>query len=233
MDKKQRGKPLLSRISVKKRTPRKIIRVVLVEDHQFLRDALRLMFDKACGITIVGESDNGADAITLIQDLRPDVCIMDIMMKGLNGIDATRRIIMECPGTRVLAFSASLRRQCVAQMIQAGASGYVVKTCSSVELIEAVRTVARGEQFFSPEILAGYFEESQSMDSTLSAVLTERERTVVELIAHGKSTNEIADIMALSARTVEAHRMKIIRKLGASTVADIVRFAIKEGILKV
>lgn len=225
---------ILSRIDIGKRAQSVGIRIVIVEDHHFLRDALKLMFDKARNITIVGESDNGADAVGKVRELRPDVCIMDITMKGLNGIDATRQILAECPETRVLAFSASLRRKSVSQMMQAGASGYMVKTCSGGELIEAVRTVARGEQFFSPEIVAGLFAEFPKSEAhaghPIARVLSPRELTVIELIAQGKASKEIADIMALSVRTVEAHRMKIIQKTGASSVAEIVRFAIKEGI---
>lgn len=225
---------ILSRIAVTKGEPPATIRVFIVEDHHFLRDALKLMFDKARSIAIIGESDNGVDAVQRVQELQPDVCIMDIAMKGLNGIDATRRILAECPSTRVLAFSASIRRQSVSQMLQAGAAGYMVKTCSGEELIEAVRAVARGEQFFSPEIVAGLFSElpadGHDINHAIAGLLTPRERTVIEMIAQGKSTKEIADIMALSVRTIDAHRMNIIRKTGASTVADIVRFAIKEGI---
>jgi DNA-binding NarL/FixJ family response regulator len=227
-------KTILTRMEIKSRTQPKKIRVFIVEDHHFLRDALKMMFNKARSIAIVGESDNGVDAVARVQELRPDVCIMDITMKGLNGIDATRQILARCPDTRVLAFSASLRRKSFVQMMQAGASGYMVKTCSGQELIEAVRMVARGKQFFSPEIVAGLFAESTQSDPDsgheLTRILSPRELTVIELIAQGKSSKEIADIMALSVRTVEAFRMKIIEKTGASSVAEIVRFAIKEGI---
>lgn len=225
---------ILSRIDIKKRKSPEDIRIFIVEDHHFLRDAVKVMFNKARSIRIVGESDNGVDAVERVKELKPDVCIMDITMKGLNGIDATRQIVTECPETRVLAFSASTRRERVTRMLEVGASGYMVKTCRGEELIEAVRTVARGEQFFSPEIVAGLFAELPKGEFAagyaIAQVLSPRELTIVELISQGKSSKEIAGIMAISVRTVDSHRMKIIEKTGASTIADIVRFAIKEGI---
>jgi DNA-binding NarL/FixJ family response regulator len=223
-----------SRIAVEKNDKSSPIRVFVVEDHNFVRDALRMMFVTASDIRLVGEASNGIDAVASAKELRPDVCIMDISMNGLNGIDATRQIIAFSPETRVLAFSASLKRQYVQQMLQVGASGYIVKTCSGGELIAAVRAIARGERYFSPEILAPLSHERGEADDETdpgeSSLLSLKERTVVQLIANGKSTKEIADILDVSVRTVDTHRGNILRKTGASSVADLVKFALKEGI---
>ncbi len=215
------------------------IRVLLADDHQIVRDGLRAMLARSLDVEVVGEAENGRDAVKLAREIRPDVVVMDIGMRELNGIEATRQITSEMEGVRVVALSMHSDRRYVSEMLAAGASGYLLKDGAFDELATAIRTVAEGRTFLSQGVSDVVLEDyrrhlsGNSAPTNLSGgtrQLSGREREVLQLIAEGQSTKEIAAQLQLSAKTIETHRRQIMEKLGIYNVAGLIKYAVREGL---
>jgi len=213
------------------------VKLLLADDHKMMRDGLRAVLEKEEGVEIVGEAATGHEAIELARRLRPEIVIMDISMPDLNGVDATHRIVAEWPSAKVIVLSMSSDRRYVVAMLAAGAVGYVLKDSDSGELVQAVRAVARGHTFLSPSItglLVGGLVESETRSRSKSErPLTTREREVLQLLAEGRSSKEIASRLAISVHTVETHRRQIMDKLSLRTIAELTKYAIREGLTSV
>ncbi len=201
------------------------MRVLLADDHRMMRDGLRAVLERD-GIEVVGEAANGREAVAQARALAPDVVVMDVTMPELNGVDATRRITHVLPRTKVLALSMSADQRYVTAMLESGASGYLLKNAASDELLRALEAVMRGETFVSPSI-AG--PNARAADKALSP----RERQVLQLLAEGKSSKEIAMALEIALPTVETHRRQLTAKLNLRTIAELTKYAIREGITSV
>jgi DNA-binding NarL/FixJ family response regulator len=209
--------------------------VLLVDDHAILREGLRMVLDAQPGITVVGEAEDGRQAVELAEQLHPHIVVMDIAMPNLNGAEATRQIKRRFPGMRVIILTMHENRQYLAQIIEAGAIGAVLKRSAGTELVEAVRAAARGESFFSPTIAATMEDDYKFHLARAghddSEHLTTREREILQLIAEGQSNKAIADMLGLSIKTVQTHRAHLMEKLDAHDRTDLVRYAIQQGII--
>lgn len=205
---------------------------MLVDDHRMLREALRGILEKAGDIEVVAEADDGATAIELARTLVPDVVVMDIGLVGMSGIEATRRMLAENTGIKVLGLSTFADRRMVLQMLQAGARGYVVKSAGSEELLRGIRAVALGETYLYAEAAAAIVDSlrKQSPPGMHSETLGRREREVLQLLASGKTSAQIAEALHIATGTVEVHRRNIMRKLDLHNVAELTRYAIREGL---
>jgi DNA-binding NarL/FixJ family response regulator len=215
---------------------KKKIRILLADDHNVLRQGLRTMLDLEPDMEVVAGVGDGRAAIAKTRELAPDVVVMDIGMPDLNGIDATRRIVADLFNARVLCLSVHRERQLVQAMLEAGASGYLLKTSVRGELVDAVRTVASGETYLSPpiasDVVAHHVRSEGTSKKCAFAVLTEREREVLQLIAEGHHTKIIADRLHISPKTVLLHRENCMKKLGIDSIASLTHYAIREGIVE-
>ena len=213
-----------------------MIKVILADDHQIVRHGLRSLLSAEPDIEVVGEADNGRAVVRLVQELSPQVVIMDISMPDLNGIEATRQILTDCSGVKVIALSMHSDSLFVLNMFKAGASGYLLKDCALEELVKAVRTVMNRKIYLSPSIsdivvkdfVIGWSPEDSS--SSAYSILTAREREVLQLMAEGKTTNQIAESLCISVKTVEAHRKQLMTKLDIHSVAELTKYAIRQGL---
>jgi DNA-binding NarL/FixJ family response regulator len=212
---------------------RREIRILLVDDHEVMRAALRSLLDACEAFKVVGEAANGREIMGLIDRFEPDVVVMDINMPELNGIDATRQLRARAPNTKVLGLSVHTKGRMVSEMLNAGARGYVSKRSAASELLEAIRTVMSGKMYISPEVLGDFVEcqNGQVTGKAGLAKLTEREREVLQLLAEGSTVKEVAAKLCLSVPTIHTHRQHIMQKLNARNIADLVHFAIREGIV--
>ncbi len=213
------------------------IRVLLADDHQIVRDGLRSLLAKQMDIEVVGEAENGREALERARELRPDIVVMDIGMRELNGIEATRQVLQEVPGTSVIALSMHSDRRYVVDMLSAGASGYLLKDSAFDELALAIRTVADGRTFLyqgvSGTIIDDYLKRSNSdarPTASTGRSISPREREVLQLIAEGCSTKEAAARLHLSVKTIETHRRQIMDKLGIYNIAGLIKYAVREGL---
>jgi len=208
------------------------IRVLLVDDHELLREGLRSILEKDENVEIVGEASNGRDAVALSRTLHPDVVIIDVGMKGLNGVDATRQIRSEFPKIQVLALSAHSDDRYVSAMLGAGACGYVLKANAYSELRNALEAARTGTGFLSPEVTKSVVDTSLRKAKTEvdPESLSEREREVLQLLAEGLTSPEIGKRLFIATSTVETHRRSIMRKLAIHNVADLTKWAIREGL---
>lgn len=204
------------------------IRVLLTDDHAILREGLRALLERYSDIEVVGEAQNGEQAIALVEQLRPAVVLMDIAMPGINGLEATRRIRKEYPETRVLILTQHEDRQYVMPLFRAGASGYVLKRALGADLVNALRAVTRGETFLYPSVATTVLEQVQCPEGSKS--LTPREKEILKHISLGKTNPQIAAMLSLSIKTVDWHRANLMGKLNLHTVADLVRYALQNGL---
>jgi two-component system, NarL family, response regulator NreC len=210
-------------------------RILIADDHRIVREGLRSLLEDQTGITVVGEAEDGRKAVELASRLRPDIVIMDLTMPGLNGIEATRQITASHSDMKVIALSIHTDRRFVRQMFEAGASGYVLKEGAFEELARAIRAVASGQAFVSPGITEILIEDCVRLKSSKSAsagtpALSSREREVLQLLAEGKSTKEIATVLRVATKTVETHRRQVMLKLQLNSVAELTKYAIREGL---
>lgn len=205
------------------------IRTVLVDDHHLLREALREKLEKEADIEIVGEAGCGRGALKLIDELTPDVVVLDIALPDMSGIEIAMSIASEHSSVKIVALSMYSDKRFVIEMLKSGASGYVTKTAGVTELLSAIRAVALGRRYLCPEVAETLIENIQLKQSG-SARLGKRERSVLQLLAEGRRSADIAEQLHISTSTVEVHRRNIMRKLGLHTVAELTKYAIREGI---
>jgi DNA-binding NarL/FixJ family response regulator len=213
------------------------IRVLLADDHRLVREGIRLMIGQQPDMEVVGEADNGRATVELAKKLSPEIVLMDISMPDLNGIDATQQIAALSPAPKVIALTGHTDRRAVVDILRAGASGYVVKNAPPEELMLAIRTVDQGKVYLSPQIAGGVLDDFRrcmpASGSPEFASLSSREREVLQLMAEGKSTKQIAAVLNLSKKTVDNHREHLMSKLNASTLAELIKYAIREGLTSV
>lgn len=210
------------------------IGILLVDDHAIIRQGLRSLLEKQPDVEVVAEAENGRKALELVRELQPEIVIMDVSMPGMNGIEATRQICTELPKVKVIALSIHSNRRFVTNMLRAGAVGYILKECLFDELVQAIQAVAAGDSYLSPRItgvVVGDYTKhlSASFDSPL-ATLTSREREVLQLVAEGKSTKQIVLELHVSNKTIEANRRQIMSKLDLHSIAELTKYAIREGL---
>jgi DNA-binding NarL/FixJ family response regulator len=217
-----------------KSEPMKPVRVLLAEDHTLVRAGIRSLLEKMEGVTVVGEAQDGRDALAQIEELKPDIVLMDISMPLLNGLETTRRCTKDMPMTRVVILSMYAAEEYVVQALRAGAAGYMLKDSATSELELALHAVARGEIYLSPAISRGivedYLQKKTTPDSPLDQ-LTTRQREILQLIAEGKSSKEIAYILDLNVKTIETHRAQLMKRLNIRDLAGLVKFAIRVGLV--
>jgi DNA-binding NarL/FixJ family response regulator len=210
------------------------IRIVLADDHDVVRAGIRGILERDAELEVVGEAPNGRSAIDLARDLRPHVVVMDIAMPDLNGLEATRQIVAADPGIKVIILSMHSSRQFVGEALKAGACGYLLKNNAVHELPPAVRSVASGKVYLSPAVadvvIEDYIRHVPDTGRKAFSALSQREREVLQLLAEGKTSKEIALALNVGQKTVESHRAQIMDKLGIRTVAELTKFAIREGL---
>jgi DNA-binding NarL/FixJ family response regulator len=209
-------------------------RILLADDHTIIRQGLRALLEKETQLEVVGEADDGLKAMELAGKLKPDLVIMDISMPNLNGIDATRKIVNSAPGTKVIALSMHSSQRFVVEMLKAGASAYILKECLFDTLLDAIQTVLKGGIFLGPKIegavIQDYIKRLSSGYQQEKQALTPREREVLQLLAEGKSTKQIALHLHVSGKTIESNRRNIMEKLQIHSVAELTKYAVREGI---
>jgi len=210
------------------------IRILLADDHKITRQGLRSMLEKQDDIEVVAEAEEGRMAIELVRQLEPDIVIMDVSMPGLNGVDATRQIVNTFKGVKVIALSMHSDTSYVAEMLRNGASGYLLKDCAFKELASAIRVVVAGKKYLSPDIsgivVDDYLHRLSRTDRAGAKVLSVREREVLQIVAEGLSTKEIAKKLHISIKTVETHRRQIMKKLNIFSVAELTKYAVRKGL---
>ena len=210
------------------------IKVLIADDLQIVRQGLRTLLEREPDLEVVAEAENGRSTVRLARESHPEVIIMDVAMPDLNGIEATRQIISEMPKVKVIALSMYADRRFVANMLKAGASGYLLKDCASEELVRAIRVVLAHKTFLSPGVadivVKDYVQTPLGPEASVFNILSNREREVLQLMAEGKSTNQIAELLHVSVKTVETHRQQMMQKLKMHSVAELTKYAIREGL---
>ncbi len=210
-------------------------RVLIADDHKIFREGLKALLESREGIQVLGEAENGRTLTKMTRQLRPDLVIIDVAMPEMNGIEATRQLREIDAGIKVLALSMHSDSRFVTQMLKAGANGYLLKDCAFNELAEAIQTVFQNRVYLSPGItdlvVKAYLENSaDEADPDKPGALTAREREILQLVAEGKNTQEIADLLNFSGKTVDTHRRQIMKKLDLHSIAELTKYAIREGI---
>ena len=213
----------------------KKIKVVVADDHTILRQGIKALLDNQEEIEVVGEAKDGREAIKAIEELLPDVILMDIAMPGLNGLEATRRIKKKFPKTKVVVLTMHTNEEYIFQILNAGADGYLVKETAFQDLISAINSVHRGEAFMSPSIskkvMTDYIQRAQGEERVGFDTLTTREREILQLVAEGNSNKKIAEVLFISPKTVETHRAHIMDKLNIHDRAGLIKYAIRKGMI--
>ena len=210
---------------------RRKIRILLADDHRMVRQGFRLILQTQDDMEVIGEAGNGYEAVELASTLKPDVVVMDVTMPELNGIEATRRIREAAPYIRIVALSVHRDGVYVREIVRAGAEAYILKESADSELLGAVRAVASGNSYLSPEVAGEVLKDYRKHATNPVDLLSTREREVLQLIAEGRTNKEIATQFSLSVYTVDGHRTRIMEKLGLHSVGELVRFAIRNGII--
>ncbi len=209
-------------------------RILIADDHKILRAGLCALLEKQPDMEVIGEADSGARAVSLAKKKSPHLIIMDINMPDMNGIEATKRILSENDGIKVLALSMYADKGYVINMLKAGASGYLLKDCALEELANAIRAIMDNKTYLSPvlvdSILKDLIDLATKDDLSVYSILTSREREVLQRLAEGRTTKEIAFDLGISIKTVETHRQQISAKLGMSSIAELTKYAIREGL---
>ena len=210
------------------------VRILLADDHAIVREGMRALVDRVPDFEVVAQTQSGRETLEKSRDHVPDVVVMDIAMPDLNGVEATRQIVSELPGTRVLALSVHSGRKMVSAMLRAGASGYLVKKCAADELVTAVRAVVDGKTYLSPDIsdmvVQDYLNAVPEDLSSAFSLLTDREREVLQLVAEGLTTKAIAYDLDVSVKTIETHRQHVMEKLDIHSIAELTKYAVREGL---
>jgi two-component system, NarL family, response regulator NreC len=224
------------------------IRIMLVDDHQVVRTGLKSFLEAQSNLVVVAEADSGEAALRIVPEIRPDVIVMDISMPHMDGVEATRRLADICPGCRVLALTVHEDKQYFFEMLAAGAVGYVSKQVAAEELVAAIRSVAQGHVYLQPTLARWLLEDYQRLvrqashpgsaaepaaGDTVLAELSERERQVLELVAEGLTTPKIGQRLGISPKTVARHRERIMNKLNLHSSAELVKFAIRTGLIQI
>jgi DNA-binding NarL/FixJ family response regulator len=211
------------------------LRILLVEDHALVRAGMKALLQKIEGIEVAADMGDGLEAVKYVQMAPPDLVLMDIAMPGLNGLDATARIVKESPATRVILLSMHANEEYLQQALQVGASGYLLKGAELAELELALKAVARGERYLTPAVakyaIEAYRERSEGPAGPL-AKLSLRHREILQLIAEGQTTKDIAHRLSLSVKTVETHRAQLMERLDIHDVPGLVRFAMRVGLIQ-
>lgn len=210
------------------------IKILLADDHKITRDGLKALLENQKNMIVIGEAETGRQAVRLALKLAPDVIVMDINMPELNGIEATRQILTDLPATKIIALSMYSDKRYVVGMLKAGVSGYLLKNCAFDELVSAISAVVANQNYMSQKIantvMKDYANILESNDTSPASQLTAREREVLQLIAEGLKTKDIATQIHVSVKTVETHRQQIMRKLNAKSVAELTKIALREGL---
>jgi DNA-binding NarL/FixJ family response regulator len=220
------------------RSGQRPIRILLVDDHAVIRQALRMLLESQPELEVVADVENGREAVQAVEKLSPDVVLMDVVMPGLNGLEATRQIRRSSPGTRVVMLSGFVDEDQLLDSIRSGASGYIIKKSDVSELVLAIQTVHRGNSYFSSALSEGFdlaevlYQAKRTDQRTGVETLTSREREVLQLIAEGYTNQGIANELYISVKTVEAHKAHIMAKLHARNRTDLIRYAIRKGIVR-
>ncbi|MGA8144174.1 MAG: response regulator transcription factor [Candidatus Acidiferrales bacterium] len=216
----------------------KALRILIADDHDLMRRGIKGMLQSRPGWEVCGEAHNGREAVAKAQELKPDIAILDISMPDLNGVDAARRIRKESPNTEILILSVHYSDQLIRDILEAGVRGYIVKSDSDRDLLIAVETLANHKPFLTPratEVMLTDFKEGRThseLPKSLRDRLTSREREIVQLLAEGKSSKEVAASLCISVKTAETHRANIMRKLQLHTVSELVRYAVRNQIVE-
>jgi DNA-binding NarL/FixJ family response regulator len=216
-----------------------MLRILLADDHNVIRFGLRHLLERRKGWKVCGEVSNGREAVEMAATLTPDIVIVDLSMPGLNGLETTRQIVQKVPGTAVLIYTMDESEQVVHDVLSAGAKGILRKSEARSLIVQAVETVAQGKPFFTSRVaetvLEAYLAQRAKQpegEAPTHEVLTARERQVMQLLAEGKSNKEVASILDISTRTAEAHRADIMHKLGLKSLSELVRYAIRNGLIR-
>lgn len=211
------------------------VRLLIADDHRLMREGLRSLLEADGRFLIAGEAEDGNQIVDLVRKNAPHVVVMDVSMPGLNGIEATREILAEHPGIHIVALSGFANMVFVREMLDAGASAYILKSRAYEDLVRAIDEVMNGRKYLTPEIASGVVDEyvglsASSGKETAFVVLTPREREVLQQLAEGSSTKEMADTMSVSVKTIETHRRNIMEKLDLHSVAELTKYAVREGL---
>ncbi|MBC8234390.1 response regulator transcription factor [bacterium] len=210
------------------------LKILIADDHQIFRDGLRSLFDNRPDMDVIAEAENGRTAVQMAKKLNPDVVIMDISMPDLNGIEATSRIVDQVPNAKIIALSAYSSSRFVVEILKSGASGYLPKDSAFEELLNAIDIVVANQKYLSPKItgsiLNNYVLHNSTNSSSAFSILTARERETLQLVVEGKNTKQIASILHVSTKSIEMYRRNIMKKLDLHSIAELTRYAIKEGL---
>jgi DNA-binding NarL/FixJ family response regulator len=210
-----------------------VIRILLADDHRMIRQGLKSLLEKHVDMKVVGEAENGRDAVAMVAEHKPDVVVMDLHMPELNGVDATRGAMAAHPGVKVICLSAHANERMTAEILKAGASGYVLKEGAFEELNTAIRTACGGKVYLSPSVasmLVNDLVRGRGEPASVFSTLSNREREVLQLITEGKTTKEIAFNLHVSVKTAETHRRNLMEKLQIDSIAELTKFALREGL---